>query len=195
MMMERLRWLAAVIFTAAAVFAGIFAYSTSGVRADSGLDPERLQDQGAAPELTNNIWINSDKPLRLADLRGKVVLLDFWTFGCINCQHTLPYLKEAYAKYKGQGVEFIGIHYPEFSYERDVNNVRDAVQREAIAFPVAIDNDGAAWNAYQMHAWPAFVIVDKFGRMRFRQIGEGRYDAISAALDTLLAEPGPTAVF
>lgn len=193
--MERLRRLAAAIFSATMLFAWIFAYNPRGVFADPGLDPERLQDQGEAPELTNDTWINSDKPLRLADLRGKVVLLDFWTFGCINCQHTIPYLNGAYAKYKDKGVEFIGIHYPEFNYERDLNNVRDAVQRDSITFPVAIDNDGVAWSAYLMHAWPAFVIVDKFGRMRFRQIGEGRYDDISAALDALLAEPGPTEAF
>ncbi|MCC7450590.1 MAG: redoxin domain-containing protein [Anaerolineae bacterium] len=153
-------------------------------------DDRVLPDLGEAPELTNDVWINSDT-LRLADLRGKVVLLEFWTFGCYNCKNTLPYVKAAYDTYKNKGVEFIGVHFPEFNYERDVNNVRAFVKQEGITYPVAIDNDGIAWNAYQMHAWPAFIIIDKQGHMRFRQIGEGRYERISAALDALIAEPGP----
>jgi thiol-disulfide isomerase/thioredoxin len=156
------------------------------VHADGAL----LPDLGEAPELTNDVWLNSDR-LRLADLRGKVVLLEFWTFGCYNCKNTLPYVKEAYAAYKDKGVEFIGVHFPEFGYERDVNNVRAFVTQEGIKNPVAIDNDGIAWNAYQMHAWPAFIIIDKQGHMRYRQIGEGFYERISAALDALIAEPEP----
>lgn len=161
------------------------------ISAQSGLAPQVLSDQGLAPELTNTTWINSDKPLRLADLRGKVVLLDFWTFGCINCYHTLPYLKGAYASFKGQGVEFIGIHYPEFEYEHDLNNVTDFIHKESIKYPVTLDNDGVAWNAYEMHAWPAFIIIDKKGHIRYRQIGEGGYDTISQVLKTLIAEPAP----
>lgn len=165
------------------------AWALRPARADDG----PLTDLGEAPELTNDVWINSDI-LRLADLRGKVVLLEFWTFGCYNCKNTLPYVKEAYATYKDKGVEFIGVHFPEFAYERDVNNVRAFVKQEGIQYPVAIDNDGIAWNAYQMHAWPAFIIIDKRGHMRFRQIGEGRYDRISAALDALIAEPAPEVI-
>jgi thiol-disulfide isomerase/thioredoxin len=184
----RLRFAMPLILTAIGLISGFFVLRPDFASAD-GLDSEQLKDFGAAPELTNDTWINADKPLRLADLRGKVVLLDFWTFGCYNCQNTLPYLKEAYDKYRKQGVEFIGVHYPEFSYERDVNNVRDAVKQNGIKYPVAIDNEGIAWNAYQMHAWPAFIIVDKAGHMRYRQIGEGRYETMSAVLEALIAEP------
>ena len=116
---------------------------------------------------------------------------EFWTFDCINCYHTLPYMKDAYAKYKNQGVQFIGVHYPEFDFERDLNNVKDFIAKEGITYPVTTDNDGVAWNNYQMHAWPAFIVVDKNGHMRYRQIGEGGYDVISQVIDALLAEPGP----
>jgi len=160
-------------------------------QAQGGPDPELIKDRGVAPELTNTIWINSDKPLRLAALRGQVVLIQFWTFECINCYHTLPYMKDAFAKYKTLGVQFIGVHYPEFDYERDLNNVKNFIVKEGITYPVTTDNDGAAWNAYEMHAWPAFIIVDKNGHMRYRQIGEGGYDMISQVLDALIAEPAP----
>jgi thiol-disulfide isomerase/thioredoxin len=183
--MQRLRFSSP--FLAMFLVIAIVFFVLTAVRAE-GIDPERLKDRGEAAELTNNTWINSDKPLRLSDLRGKVVLLEFWTFGCINCKNTLPFMKETYEKYKPKGVEFIGVHYPEFPYERDVNNVRDFVKKEGIKHPVTIDNDGVAWRAYDMHAWPAFIIVDKTGHIRYRQIGEGSYDTIRAALDTLLGE-------
>ena len=148
------------------------------------LDPAILQDRGVAPELTNTTWINTDKPLRLAALQGKVAVLDFWTFNCINCQHTLPYLKTTYASYKDKGVEFIGVHFPETDYERNIDNLRDYVKQQQITYPITTDNDGATWYAYDMHAWPAFIIVDKAGHIRYRQIGEGNYDTITRVLDT-----------
>jgi len=180
-------WLPLVLLLSAGLIVLLNGKST---QAQGGVDPELIADRGIAPELTNTVWINSDKPLRLADLRGHVVLLEFWTFDCINCYHTLPYMKEAYSKYKDQGVQFIGVHYPEFDYERDLNNVKDFIAKEGITYPVTTDNDGAAWNAYEMHAWPAFIVVDKNGHMRYRQIGEGGYDTISQVLDALIAEPG-----
>lgn len=152
-------------------------------------DTDLLQDRGEAPELTNTNWLNTEKPVHLADLRGKVVLLDFWTFGCINCYHTLPYIKDVYARLADKGVQVIGIHFPETGYEHNVDNVKAFVQKEDIQYPIAIDNDGASWNAYEMHAWPAVEIIDKNGHRRFRQLGEGNYQRIEQALSELLAEP------
>src|SRR5689334_3358705 len=132
--MESMKLLVAVILT---LSAGVIVLQNGkSTQAQGGLDPSLIADRGIAPELTNTIWINSDKPLRLADLRGQVVLLEFWTFDCINCYHTLPYMKDAYAKYQNQGVQFIGVHYPEFDYERDLNNVKDFIAKEGITYPV-----------------------------------------------------------
>src|SRR5688572_31863708 len=109
------------------------------------IDPERLKELGAAPELNNKIWINTDKPLRLSELRGQVVLLEFWTFGCYNCVNTFPAMKDWHAKYKDKGLVIIGDHFPEFSYEREIDNVRSAIKKFGIEYAVAIDNDGATW--------------------------------------------------
>lgn len=164
----------------------------SSLTASATPDPSSLPDLGQAPELTNTVWINSDHPLRLAELQGKVILMEFWTFNCYNCQNTFPFMRAAYEKYKqNPDVVIIGVHFPETLYERDVANVQNAVKADAIHYPVAIDNDGITWNAYEMHAWPAFIIVDKFGRMRYRQIGEGGYTTMTQIIDSLLTVPDP----
>ncbi|MBI3160351.1 MAG: redoxin domain-containing protein [Chloroflexi bacterium] len=124
-----------------------------------------LQDLGVAPELTNVVWLNAERPLRLADLRGKVVLLEMWTFGCINCQNVLPALKRWHAEYAGQGLVVIGNHYPEFGYEADLDNLKQAVARFGIEYPVAIDNDWATWDAYRTRYW----------RSRCREKDRNRY--------------------
>ena len=147
-----------------------------------------LPDRGLAPELTNTTWLNSPQPLRLAELRGQVVLLDFWTIDCYNCEHTIPYLRDIYKRLSGKGLQIISIHYPEFGYERDLSTVQAYAKQWDIRYPIAIDNDAATWSAYEMHAWPAFEIVDKNGHRRFRSIGEGGYQAIDAAIQALLAE-------
>jgi len=147
-----------------------------------------LPDRGVAPELTNTTWLNTEKPLRLADLNGKVVLLHFWTFGCYNCKNTLPFIKDMYAKYHEKGLIIIGVHFPEFSYERDVKNVQAFVTKNELLYPIAIDNEGASWNAYEMHAWPAWELVDATGHRRFRTIGEGNYEGTEAAIQSLLAD-------
>ena len=108
-----------------------------------------LPDLGPAPELTNDTWLNVDAPLRLTDLRGKVVMVEMWTFGCINCQNVMPSLKEWHAKYKDQGLVIIGNHYPEFSYEEDLSNLKDAIARFDIQYAVTQDNNGDTWRAYQ----------------------------------------------
>ncbi len=145
-------------------------------------------DRGLAPEITNQVWINTDKPLRLADLRGKVVLLEMWTFDCINCQHVLPYLETWYQKYAPEGLVVIGNHFPEFSYERDLGNLKQAVQRLNIQYPVDQDNDGVTWNAYHNLYWPTAYLIDKNGHIRYQTIGEGQYAETEAAIVALLKE-------
>jgi thiol-disulfide isomerase/thioredoxin len=143
---------------------------------------------GPAPELTNTVWLNTDKPLRLADLRGKVVLLEFWTFDCINCQHVIPSVRGWYEKYRAQGLVVIGDHFPEFDFERDLNNLRDALTRLNVPYPVAQDNDGATWWAYDQRYWPTVYLIDKSGNIRYQHIGEGAYDETEQAIEALLAE-------
>jgi thiol-disulfide isomerase/thioredoxin len=147
-----------------------------------------LPDLGPAPELTNATWLNVDSPLRLADLRGKVVLLEMWTFGCINCQHVIPSLKDWHARYKDQGLVIIGNHFPEFEYEGDLNNLEKAVVQHGIQYAVAQDNNGDTWQAYNNHYWPALYLIDKHGRIRYLHVGEGAYKETEAAIQALLAE-------
>jgi thiol-disulfide isomerase/thioredoxin len=147
-----------------------------------------LPDLGVAPELTNDIWLNVAAPLRLANLRGKVVIIDMWTFGCINCQHVIPSLKDWHSKYADQGLVIIGNHFPEFSYEADLANVKDAVARYGIEYAVAQDNEGATWQAYKNHYWPALYLIDKQGHIRYVHIGEGQYKQTEANIQALLAE-------
>ena len=150
-----------------------------------------LPDLGPAPELENTVWLNSNRPLRLADLRGSVILLDMWTFDCINCQHVIPYLESWYDKYQSQGLVIIGNHYPEFGYEADLDNLKQAVARLNIPYPVAQDNDGKTWNAYNNHYWPALYLIDKRGEIRYRYVGEGNYSATESAIQALLADVYP----
>jgi thiol-disulfide isomerase/thioredoxin len=150
--------------------------------------PALLPDLGPAPELTNDTWLNVDSPLRLANLRGTVVIVEMWTFGCINCQNVMPSLKEWHAKYKDQGLVIIGNHFPEFSYEKDLANLKDAIAHDDIQYAVAQDNDGATWRAYKNHYWPALYLIDKKGHIRYVHIGEGRYKETEANIKALLAE-------
>lgn len=147
-----------------------------------------LPDLGPAPELAGDVWLNSPSPLRLADLRGKVVIIEMWTFGCINCQHVIPSLKDWHSRYAEQGLVIIGNHFPEFGYEADLENLKEAVRRSGIQYPVVQDNDGVTWSAYNNHYWPALYLIDKRGRLRYVHIGEGAYRETEAAIQTLLAE-------
>lgn len=147
-----------------------------------------LPDLGPAPELTNEIWLNTEGPLRLADLRGSVVLLEMWTFGCYNCQNVMPSLKDWHSKYKDQGLVIIGNHYPEFSYEEDLENLKAAIERFEIEYAVAQDNNGATWRAYQNRYWPALFLIDKQGHIRYVHIGEGRYTETEENIKALLEE-------
>jgi thiol-disulfide isomerase/thioredoxin len=150
-----------------------------------------LPDLGTAPELQNEVWLNSDRPLRLAELGGKVVLLDMWTFGCINCQRVVPHLRDWHDRYQDAGLVVIGNHYPEFKHERDLNNLRAALAELDIPYPVAQDNDRATWSAYQTRFWPTLFLIDKRGHIRYTHIGEGRYLETESAIQALLAENYP----
>lgn len=143
-----------------------------------------------APEITGiTNWLNSE-PLKLANLRGKVVLVDFWTHGCINCVRTLPYVTKLYDKYKDKGFVVIGVHTPEFAFERSTASVAIAIQRHGIRYPVAQDNDLATWNAYGNRYWPAQYIIDKNGKIVFEHAGEGQYEQIDRTVAKLLNEKG-----
>ena len=147
----------------------------------------QLPSRGPAPELTNDTWFNS-APLRLADLRGKVVMVEFWTYGCINCQHVIPALQSWHSAYAGDGFVIIGVHTPEFGYEADLANVEAALARFGVTWPVAIDNDKTTWRAYANRFWPAMYLIDKAGNLRYLKIGEGQYEQTEAVIQALLAE-------
>ncbi len=143
-----------------------------------------------APELrgiTN--WLNSG-PLNLMELRGKVVLIDFWTYTCINCIRTLPHVTGWYNKYKDQGFVVIGVHSPEFEFEKNTKNVENAIKQYSINYPVAQDNNFATWNAYSNHYWPAEYLIDMSGNIRRTHFGEGEYDEMEKAIQALLLEGG-----
>jgi len=143
-----------------------------------------------APELIpGGEWFNS-KPLTIEDLKGKVVIIDFWTYSCINCQRTLPYLREWYAKYKDKGLVIIGVHSPEFEFEKKKENVMQALTDFGIEYPVVQDNDFATWRAYQNRYWPAKYIIDADGLIRYTHFGEGAYDETELVIQTLLEEAG-----
>jgi cytochrome c biogenesis protein CcdA/thiol-disulfide isomerase/thioredoxin len=146
-----------------------------------------LEDLGPAPEFTGiTSWINS-QPLTMASLRGKVVLVHFWTFACINCIHVQPYVKAWYDEYAADGFVVVGVHTPELSFERELPNVRQAVADDGVTFPVAFDPTYDTWNAYHNRYWPAFWFVDREGNIRHVHYGEGDYAASEAVIRELLA--------
>jgi len=143
-----------------------------------------------APEFAGiENWLNSP-PLTLASQRGKVVLVDFWTYTCINCIRTLPYVTRWHQKYKDQGLAVVGVHTPEFPFERSTPNVQKALERFGITYPVAQDNRYATWDAYRNQYWPAVYLIDKQGRIVYRHFGEGNYAETEAEIQRLLAQPG-----
>jgi thiol-disulfide isomerase/thioredoxin len=134
-------------------------------------------------------WINSS-PLTLDALRGKVVLVDFWTYSCINCQRTLPYLRAWARQYDSQGLVVIGVHAPEFGFERDVRRVRQAAMDGKLDYPIVLDNDFTIWRAFRNQAWPALYFIDAQGRVRHHQFGEGDYERAEQVIRELLREAG-----
>ncbi len=152
----------------------------------------RLPVEGELPSLDGATgWLNSP-PLTAAGLRGKVVLADFWTYTCINWLRQLPYVRAWAGKYSGQGLVVIGVHTPEFAFERNADNVRRAVQDMRIDYPVATDNDYAVWRAFGNHYWPALYFADAQGRIRHHHFGEGEYGQSEMVIQQLLAEAGST---
>jgi cytochrome c biogenesis protein CcdA/peroxiredoxin len=155
----------------------------------------QLSDEGEMPSILGaSTWLNSNEVKR-EDLKGKVVLIDFWTYSCINCIRTLPYLKTWAEKYKDKGLVIIGVHAPEFAFEKDIDNVRKAVKDFGISYPVAIDNELAIWNAFQNQYWPAHYFVDAKGRVRYHHFGEGQYEQSEKVIRTLLQESDPNLEF
>ena len=144
-----------------------------------------------APEFTGiTKWLNPEQPQTIKGLKGKVVLVDFWTYTCINCIRTLPHVTSWYDKYKDQGFVVIGVHTPEFAFEKETPNVQQAIQRYNIHYPVAQDNNYSTWNAYNNQYWPAEYLIDANGTIRREDFGEGQYDQMEQAIQALLKESG-----
>ena len=147
----------------------------------------KSSESAAAPELASGEWINS-APLRLKDMRGRVVLLEFWTFGCINCRNTLPFVESWHDRYREQGLVVIGVHSPEFDEEKNVESLRGQVASLGIRYPVVTDNGYQTWKAYNVEAGPTIFLLDKQGRIRWTRVGEGQYDETERVIQKLLAE-------
>ena len=175
-----------VIFVAILVYAtGLTRLVLSPFRSSSST--YKTSEAATAPDLASGEWINSE-PLKLKDLRGHVVLIEFWTFGCYNCRNTLPFIKGWYDRYHDKGLTLIGVHSPEFEEERNVENLRREVASLGIRYAVVTDNDYQTWNAYHVEAWPTTFLLDKQGRIRWMHEGEGAYDEAEQLIQKLLAE-------
>ncbi|MDH6591834.1 thiol-disulfide isomerase/thioredoxin [Variovorax sp. TBS-050B] len=177
---------------AAAVIAASAAVVTLAAPSLGGDIPaEQAQPAPAFKDI--DTWINSP-PLDMAALRGKVVLIDFWTYTCINCLNHLPYVKEWDAKYRDKGLVTVGVHTPEFAFEKSTRNVKDAIERLQIRHAVAQDNSYGTWKAFRNQYWPAVYLIDKQGRIVYSHFGEGSYGATEKKIQALLAEPAPAPV-
>lgn len=163
--------------------AALLALATSPAKA------ARFYDYGPAPEFAGiERWLNSE-PLTMASMRGSVVLVDFWTYACINCQRALPHVVQWHERYKDRGLVVVGVHTPEYAFERSAQNVQAAIKRLGIQFPVAQDNRYATWRAYDNTYWPASYLIDRRGRIMLKHVGEGGYNETEAAIRALIAEP------
>jgi len=153
-----------------------------------------LNDYGAAPDFRGiSHWLNSPG-LSLDSLHGKVVLIDFWTYSCINCLRTLPHLEAWDTEYRSKGLVIVGVHTPEFAFEHDLGNVRAAVAKLGVRYPVALDNDYKTWNAYSNQFWPAEYLLDQNGHVRHFHFGEGEYDKTEQDIRLLLRAGGSSAL-
>jgi thiol-disulfide isomerase/thioredoxin len=161
-----------------------------GAAIETSAEDKRAPTEGELSSLGSATeWLNSP-PLTAASLRGKVVLVDFWTYTCINWLRSLPYVRAWAEKYRDQGLVVIGVHTPEFPFEQDIDNVRRAAQDMKLAYPIAIDNDYAIWRGFKNQYWPALYLVDAQGRLRHHQFGEGGYEQAEKVVQQLLAEAG-----
>lgn len=191
--MIRLLQMTACAAVLAALLAGVFIFQrtvprvTGLITSASGGAGVEAKDAPAAPAFSQGAWINSDA-LTLASLRGRVVVVDFWTFGCYNCRNTLPSIKRLHDTYAAKGLTVVGVHTPESAYEKDFANVRRSVGSLGIRYPVVTDNDYATWHAYNVNAWPTVFILDRRGRVRYQHVGEGAYEEQERVVKTLLAE-------
>jgi thiol-disulfide isomerase/thioredoxin len=172
---------------------GVVSYAVTRFRDASTRDAAVVSEKSAAaaPEFAAGEWINSE-PQSLTSLRGRVVLVDFWTFGCFNCRNTLPLIKQWDARYREKGLTVVGVHSPEFDEEKNVENVRREVAELGIKYAVVTDNDYATWRAYDVSAWPTIFVLDKSGRIRWTHVGEGAYDQTEQVIQKLLAEDAKT---
>jgi cytochrome c biogenesis protein CcdA/thiol-disulfide isomerase/thioredoxin len=162
----------------------------SMMRAKPTGEAGELPVEGQAPSLDGAVeWLNS-KPLTTEELKGKVVLVDFWTYSCINCLRAIPYVRAWAEKYRDHGLVVIGVHAPEFAFERNVDNVKKAIATLGIGYPVAIDNDYRIWRAFENEYWPAHYFIDAKGQIRHHHFGEGEYDESERVIQKLLAEAG-----
>jgi cytochrome c biogenesis protein CcdA/thiol-disulfide isomerase/thioredoxin len=153
-----------------------------------------LEACGAAPNFTGiTSWLNTpgDRPLSLAALKGKVVLVDFWTYSCINCQRSLPHVESWYARYHNRGFVVVGVHTPEFAFEHVVSNVSQAAEQLGVHYPIAVDNGYKTWDAYQNNSWPAEYLIDATGQVRHAEFGEGDYNGTESLIRTLLVDANP----
>jgi len=178
-----------------AMLIGVATVSTDGSAAEKSVEQGttpalRLPIEGDFPFLDGAIqWLNSP-PLMPTSLRGKVVLIDFWTYTCINWLRTVPYVRAWAEKYKDQGLVVIGVHSPEFEFEKNVENVRRAAMAMRIDYPIAIDSDHAVWRAFRNQYWPALYFIDAQGNIRHHQFGEGEYEQSEVIIQQLLTEAG-----
>ena len=154
----------------------------------------RYMEPGArpAPELAGITGWHNTAPFTLEDKRGQVVMIKFWTFACYNCVNTMPYVNAWHDKYAGDGLVIVGVHYPEFEFERDLDAVIQSAGERGIEYPIAQDNDGETWRAYNNRYWPTMYLIDKNGNIRYTHIGEGAYEETERKIRRLLDEPGPT---
>jgi thiol-disulfide isomerase/thioredoxin len=157
-----------------------------GVEAQPGNDV----DARPAPSFPEKGWLNTpgNKPLRVEDLHGKVVLVEFWTFACYNCRNQLPYVKAWYEKYGSEGLVVVGVHTPEFDYESKPKNVQKAVEELGIRFPVVLDNDFATWKRFRNQYWPAVYLIDHQGKIVYVAVGEGDYSRTEKEIQRLLKQ-------
>lgn len=176
------------IILASIIFSGKIIYPKMQLQNQTSVEPADTRDD-KAPEITNTgKWINTDKSLSLEDLKGKVVLIEFWTFGCYNCRNTIPYINQWYEKYKSDKFEIVGVHCPEFDNERNFENVKEGVRELEIKYPVVTDNEFTVWDKYDVHAWPTMFLIDKKGEIRYKHIGEGSYRKTEEMIQALMKE-------
>jgi len=171
-----------------AVAAVLVAAKSNPTTISGKVDPSHLADNGPAPALDAKSWINTP-PLTQADFKGKVVLYDFWTYSCINCVRTFPYVRAWYDRYKANGLVVVGIHSPEFDFEKVHSNVQHAVTKLDVTWPVALDDDMKIWGEFKNQYWPADYVADRTGQLRYSHFGEGDYDNTENVLRALLGVP------